>query len=285
VITDELRRSYLARLGFEYEPPSIDALQRLHRAHLEKVPYETFWLHLGEQWSTDPQAAIERIVNDGRGGYCFHVNGALHELLCALGYQATRHVGTVHGPGGPTLEQYANHLALTVNIEGTTWYLDGGLGDALHEMLPLIEGMYTQGPLVFGLEQHGDEWRLLHDPTLGSFSGMTFSLEPAVADAFEVQHHYLSTSPNSHFAGVVTAQRRDADGTDIVRGLALTRVGSNARTLFFESASEWYAMLADVFGLHLQRVDSNSKRALWDKTYARHIAWQERQASKTLTLD
>jgi N-hydroxyarylamine O-acetyltransferase len=275
---------YLGRLGVERESPSVEALADLHRAHLETIPYETFWLHLGELWTTDSQTAVERIVNDGRGGYCFHVNGAFHELLVALGYPATRHVGTVHGPGGPTLEEYANHLALTVELEGTTWYLDGGLGDAIHEMLPLREGTYTQGPLTFALTQQGDEWCLLHDPTLGSFTGMTFSLEPAVADAFEVQHHYLSTSPNSHFAGTVTAQRRDAGGGDILRGLVLKRVGSNAGTSEFETAADWYTMLADIFGLHLTAVRSQAKEALWAKAYARHMIWRERQANKTPTL-
>ena len=34
---DELTASYLARLGLEPEPPSLDALQRLHRAQVEQV--------------------------------------------------------------------------------------------------------------------------------------------------------------------------------------------------------------------------------------------------------
>lgn len=34
--------AYLARLGLEHEPPSVDALFRLHKAHVERVPYEDF---------------------------------------------------------------------------------------------------------------------------------------------------------------------------------------------------------------------------------------------------
>ena len=52
---DELTASYLARLGLEPEPPSLDALQRLHRAQVERVPYETMWIHAGESWGIDPR--------------------------------------------------------------------------------------------------------------------------------------------------------------------------------------------------------------------------------------
>jgi hypothetical protein len=38
-----MRRS-LSRLGVEISAPSASALTELHRAHVELVPYETFWL-------------------------------------------------------------------------------------------------------------------------------------------------------------------------------------------------------------------------------------------------
>ena len=136
----ELRAAYLARLGLEAEPPSADALLRLHRAQVEQVPYETLWIHTGEGWGVDVRASRwRRSPTEGRGGYCFHLNGAFSVLLESLGYDVTRHVGGVHGPDGPTEQEMANHLVLTVaglptddNPDGT-WYVDAGLGDALHE--------------------------------------------------------------------------------------------------------------------------------------------------------
>ena len=51
-----------------------------------------------------------------------------------------------------------NHLVLTVadlptneNPSGV-WYVDAGLGDALHEALPLVAGEYEQGPFHLRLE-------------------------------------------------------------------------------------------------------------------------------------
>lgn len=147
------RDAYLARLGLEAEPPSVAALFRIHRAHVERVPYETLWIHLGERWGVGVGESVARIASQRRGGYCFHLNGALGELLRALGYDVRTHVGGVHGPGGATDAEMANHLVLTVwgmptdaNPDGT-WYVDAGLGDALHEPLPLLAGPYEPGPI------------------------------------------------------------------------------------------------------------------------------------------
>ena len=184
--------AYLRRLGVEAEPPSVDGLRRLHRAHVERVPYETFWIHLDQAWGIEPEASLRRIARDGRGGYCFQLNGSLSLLLDALGYRVTRHVGGVHGPDGPSVEALTNHLVLVVHglpdedSPDGRWYVDAGLGDALHEPLPLVPGTYQQGPLRFELRATDDgvgDWHLTHDP-VGSFPGMSFRAEPTGMDAF-----------------------------------------------------------------------------------------------------
>ncbi|MEO7369364.1 MAG: arylamine N-acetyltransferase, partial [Ilumatobacteraceae bacterium] len=96
-----LQAAYLARLGLDAEPPSVEALLRLQSRHVERVPYETLWIHAGEAWGLDPAESVARIALHGRGGYCYHLNGALAELLESLGYVVHRHVGGVHGADGP----------------------------------------------------------------------------------------------------------------------------------------------------------------------------------------
>ena len=48
-----------ARLRIDAEPPSVDALHRIHRAHVDRIPYETTWIQLGEQWTIDTDAAVD----------------------------------------------------------------------------------------------------------------------------------------------------------------------------------------------------------------------------------
>ena len=152
------RDAYLARLGLDAEPPSVEALFRIHRARVERVPYETLWIQLGERWGVDTAGSVARIALRRRGGYCFHLNGALHERL------------------------------------------------------PLLAGAYDQSPFHLVLSQTpgtvGD-WHLSHDPA-GGFAGMAWRSAPVEMDAFAERHAWLSTSPDSGFVRVLTAQRRDA---------------------------------------------------------------------------
>ena len=64
---DATRDAYLARLGLDAEPPSAEALFRLHRAQVERVPYETLWIHLGEGWGIDAAESFRRIATQPMG--------------------------------------------------------------------------------------------------------------------------------------------------------------------------------------------------------------------------
>jgi N-hydroxyarylamine O-acetyltransferase len=72
------------------------------------------WIPAGERWSIDPMQAAWRIAFAGRGGYCYHLNGALGVLLRWLGYAVRGHVGGVQADGEPSPNAMGNHLVLTV---------------------------------------------------------------------------------------------------------------------------------------------------------------------------
>jgi N-hydroxyarylamine O-acetyltransferase len=283
MIATSTRDAYLRRLRLPAEAPSIDALVRLHRAQVEQVPYETTWLHLGEPWSVDPMASVQRIAHGGRGGYCFHVNGAFSLVLTALGYRVTRHVGGVHDAGAPIEPALGNHLVLIVhdlptdaNPDGR-WLVDAGLGDGLHEPLPLVPGEYRQGPFTFRLTAEADGgWHLDHDE-LGSFAGVAITAEPVAITRFEERHHFLSTSPESSFARTPTVQRRRADGVDMLRGLVLTSIGPDgvSKTVV-EDRDDWFALLGTL-GLRL-RIPAAACERLWINVTAAHAAWAEHAA-------
>jgi arylamine N-acetyltransferase len=254
----------------------------LHRRHVERIPYETIWIHAGEGWGIDPVDSVRRVALEGRGGYCFHLNGAFSELLGALGYRVTRHVGGVHGPDGPSADELTNHLVLTVadlptdgNPDGT-WYIDAGLGDALHEALPLAAGAYEQGPFTLVLDSTPHaiaDWHLTHDP-LGGFTGMSWRAAPAEMLEFADRHAWLSTSPDSGFVKVLTAQRRDATGVDVVRGLMLSRIGEGASTSEpLVRRDDWFGVMADVFDLRFESLPSETLDTLWTRLLAAHHAW------------
>ncbi|WP_281066780.1 arylamine N-acetyltransferase family protein [Streptomyces inhibens] len=160
-------QQYLRRLGLPApRAPSVAGLFALHRAHVEQVPYETLEIQLGRPTTVDPYESADRIMR-GRGGYCYHLNGAFATLLTTLGYEVQWHVAGLQPDAGMPAGANGNHVALTVECEGRTWFADVGLADALHEPMPLREGTYQQGLMTFGLRPSAAEpggWRFDHDP-------------------------------------------------------------------------------------------------------------------------
>jgi N-hydroxyarylamine O-acetyltransferase len=277
--------AYLARLQVDHPgPPSAEGLRALHEAHVERVAYEALEIHLGRPTSVDPHEAATRIVARGRGGYCYHLNGAFSLLLEALGYDVVWHragiqVGT---DPGPITAERANHLALTVHglpserSPGGGWLADVGLGDGLHGPLPLAAGSYVQGPFRYTLGPSRTEpggWRWDHDRA-GSFNGMDFRPARASQADFRARHAHLSTSPDSSFVRTCSVVRRDATGVDVLTGCVLTRVGEAGRPpVVLERPPDWYAALHDVFGLALDDVGAAERARLWRRIRAAHEAW------------
>jgi N-hydroxyarylamine O-acetyltransferase len=281
-IGSALRTAYLRRLGLDHEPPSVEALQRLHRRQVERIPYETMWMHAGEMWGIDPLESVTRIALQGRGGYCYHLNGAFAELLRSLDYEVVRHVGGVHGPGGPDAASAGNHLVLTVRglpsdeNESGVWYVDVGLGDALYEAVPLAAGDFEQLPFRLSLEASETSvghWHLAHDPK-GGFVGMSWTTAAAEMGDFEAKHVWLSTSPDSPFLSVAMAEHRDASGVDVIRGLILSRVAASTTSSEpLTNRTDWFGALADLFDLRFEATAPETLDHLWERVVAAHRAW------------
>jgi N-hydroxyarylamine O-acetyltransferase len=58
----------------------------------------------------------------------------------------------------------------------------------------------------------------------------------------------------------------------------LSRIERDAtHTTLLADEGEWFAALADVFGLDLRDVDAPERRALWERVQAQHEVWAAQQ--------
>lgn len=254
---------YLSRLGLARRPPSVGYLFDLHRAHVSRIPYTNAEVLRRRSAPIEPSACVAQVVA-GKGGYCFHLNGALSWLLRELGFAVTLHRGFVRTRGNDD-EVQLNHLALVVHDLDGTWFVDAGLGDAIYEPLPLTPGRYAQGPFSYGLEAAGDRWRFIHDES-GSFESMEFESAAARFEDFAEAHHRLSTSPDSSFLKFLTAQVRLADRVSMVRCCTATVIDSSGSgKTALDSTPEWNAALA--------RIGVADCADLWASQRETHEAW------------
>jgi len=280
-LPDRHASAYLEHLGVDARRGEVDAaaLAALTRAHVARVPYENVDIFRGCPPGIEPLASVERLLA-GRGGYCYHLNGALFALLRWLGVDATRHVSGVQshaaaaapGPNG-------NHLGITARtLDGTEWFVDVGFGDGPAAPLPLTWGEHEQDGFTYGLRPSSltpGGWRFEHDPR-GAFVGADFARAPATTDSFAEMHGELSTSPTSGFVRVATVIRRVPGRVEMLRGcVSSTITPSGAERREVESADDWWGIVVDHFGLAYGDLPAGEKARVWERVRLTHEEWSE----------
>ena len=277
----EATAAYLARLGVDAAlPPTYDTLLRLHRAHLDAVPYENLGIMLGRPPSVDPLASLARVGEVGRAGYCFHQNGALGTVLAELGFELSRRHGHVWTSEGDRDDGYLNHLVLVVDglptddNPGGRWWVDVGLGDAFRDPVAVTVGRHDQSGFRYEItEVRDDGWSFRHDRA-GAFTGIEVSSRSTEQPVVEAAHARLSAPEDGRFAKVLVVQRRDETGVDTVRDCLHHRTRpEDATETELTSYDAWRAALVDGARLSLEGVEDGELRELYDVQWAKHLAW------------
>jgi arylamine N-acetyltransferase len=249
-----------------------------------RVPYENIDIYRGHPPGIEPISCVDRVLA-GRGGYCYHLNGAFATLLEWLEVDVTRHVSGVQGSAtddGPRLS--ANHLGLTARLpDGSEWFVDAGLGDGPTKPLPLVFGRYEEDGFTYELKPStlgADGWRFEHDPR-GAFVGADFARAPTTTERFLEKHHELSTAPTSGFVRVVAIMRRVESGVEFLRGCThSTATASGTTSREITSEDEWWGTVIDGFGLRGYIDLPAAERArVWAKVRLAHEEWEASRAA------
>ena len=255
-VDPELVDGYLARLGFGERPePTPEALAALQVAHLHRVPFENLDLHVGRRITIDVDRFVRKVVVDGRGGFCYELNGSVAWLLASLGWDVHPLEARVHGPGGPT--QPFDHLCLRVG-GAEPRLVDVGFGDCFDMPLPLRAGEVhhdTNGD--FALAVVDDEWT---DLVRGDRPAYRFSSRAHALDDFAPGCEFHQT-PASHFMGSTVCSRRTDRGRVTLSGLTLITTVDGTRTESPVEPDDLGPLLAGEFGVVLAPADLERLRA------------------------
>ena len=186
--------AYLDRIAYNGSVgPDLATLKRLHWAHLLAIPYEGLDVHFRTPLTIDPAAAYAKIVERGRGGWCYEMNGLFGWALEQIGFHVTRLSGGGGELGKPT--QFGNHLVLQVDLDGESWVADVGFADGPIEPYRLVEGPFEQRGFSFRLERLSSEvWRM-HNHAFGARPYFDAGLtdEAALARRCDAQQNELDS--------------------------------------------------------------------------------------------
>lgn len=241
---------YLERIRYS-GPVAVDVptLSALQRAHMTTVPFEN--LHVAGRLGvrTDLGWSVSKIVDQGRGGWCFEVNGAFGALLEALGFDVNL-LGAAVLLQGPSA--VIDHLTLEVTLD-EPWLVDVGFGEgfiiplALNRSDPQDGG---DGSYQFLASPQGTTLARLDQTGVPSANYRFKRVVHRLAD-FDEASQRLQTDPASPFIEKPFATRLLDGGPDRVT-LLRDRVKTLRDGVWSEepvSPADWNQVLRHRFGL------------------------------------
>jgi N-hydroxyarylamine O-acetyltransferase len=261
-------RDYFQRIGWSgVTAPTLDTLGALLRAHNHNVPFENLDIQFGNTLTTKVEDAYDKIVNSGRGGWCYEQNGLFGWALSQIGFDVRRIAASVmRAHRGPT--SHANHLTLIVSLpdDDARWLVDAGFGGSLLQPIQLEEGAHYHPPFTVGLRQLDDDsWQFWESLDDGEFS-FDFEDVPADERAMSDRCHYLQTDPESGFVQNLVCQLRRPYSHIVLRGRVFSIVTSDGKhKRVLDSSDELVATLSDKFNLIAPEAAN-----LWGQICERH---------------
>lgn len=247
--------SYLQRIKIsQLDKPNLSFLSKLQEQHLLTVPFENLNIHQGKKIVLEEDRIFEKIVDKGRGGFCYELNGLFCWLLRSLDFSVSMVSSQVHRVAEDRFTPEFDHMVLLANLK-KTYLVDVGFGDTFRKPIVLpdgivedISGMYRVQP--FGStpdtyilqKQENNIWQHVY----------CFTAHPQVISDFEEMCTFHQTSPESHFTQEIICTMATKNGRVSLSDNSLTITDGSAKMKTkVVSDKDFKNKLRDHFGLQL----------------------------------
>lgn len=253
--------AYMERVGLAGRPKWGE----VHRAHACSIPFENLDPHMGIPVSLEPDALVDKLVGEGRGGYCFEQNLLLAAALEALGATVEPMLARVRWGVPEGIQMPRTHLVLRVGINGQMWHADVGFGaGTLLEPIPFGPGgPHAQSGWRFQVVAEGSEL-VLQSEAHGEWHDVyAFVPQPVPRVDIEVSNWFTATHPNSRFVTGLIVSTQRPDGTRVAlsdwHDLVLT-IRTPAQTTVTAVARDMIPrLLGEHFGLTGFELDASGR--------------------------
>ncbi len=245
-------KGYLERIGVADldQCQDLATLTLLQRQHLRNVPFENLDIHWKRPIVLDTERFYKKIVIDGRGGFCYELNGAFNDLLRRVGFD-TRLVsarvfnGTTHGPE-------FDHAAIIVTIADKEYLVDVGFGAFTTDPLRFELGEKQQDPSgIFVIRKFDDDYAEVAKLENSNWeSEYIFQDVARKLSDFTEMCDFQQYSPESHFTKGKLCSIMTETGRKTLseKSFIVTSNGHKSETPV-RSEAEFYDLLMSEFGI------------------------------------
>lgn len=252
--------AYFERIGYTGErTPTLATLRAIHARHPQAIAFENLDPLLGRPVPLDARSLEQKLIRNGRGGYCFEQNLLFSHVLESIGFHVTGLKARVLWNSGNASE-YENpprsHMLMRVDLDGQVYIADVGFGGQTLtgplRLEPDIEQVTPHEPFRF--VKVGDDFVLQSKIRSGWTALYLFDLQEQFLADYEVSNYYVSTHPSSLFTQTLFIARPDVDRRYTLFGSELKVHHLNGRTerRVIESVAELREALAGAFRLTLR---------------------------------
>jgi N-hydroxyarylamine O-acetyltransferase len=223
--------AYLRRIGIDKEVPTLNYLKRLHKAHLKHIPFENLDIHYGQKIILGYDKVFAKVIERGRGGFCYELNGLFYQLLLNLGFKCHLISGRVKNKETGEFGREFDHMIILLADQNDRWLVDVGFGEGFIEPkkidTKIVQMDYTR---YWRMSQDPDENYLLQRSNDASHfeTVYQFDLIPRQMIEFMGMCEFHQTSKDSFFTGGKLITQLTDDG----------RVTLTDRTLKIHSLAE-----------------------------------------------
>jgi len=247
--------SYLQRIKIsQLEKPNLSFLSELQKHHLLTVPFENLDIHQGEKIVLDENRIYEKIVDNGRGGFCYELNSLFCSLLHSLDFSVSMVSSRVYRLAEDRFTPEFDHMVLLVNL-AKTYLVDVGFGDTFRKPIALPDGIVEDNSGTYRLQPFGSapDAFILQKQENNSWQHVyCFTAHPRVISDFEEMCTFHQTSPESHFTQEIICTMATKNGRVSLSDNSLTITDGSAKMKTkVVSDKDFRHKLRDHFGIQL----------------------------------
>lgn len=261
--------AYLGAMGLDARtltdgPPTLELLERLHRAHVATFPFGNVDVLLGDHPGVAPATTFDQLVARRRGGYCFEHAQLFAAALETLGYTVRRALGRVR-----SLQSPRTHMTVLVDLSGVRYLCDPGFGFSIAGPVPLRDGacrvdtgqtfavgrVADEGWPLWSLTRNGRMEHVLDESTVHPADVRMGHLMTSTGDNSVFRHHLMVMrhTPQGHVTVTEHGVTERAAGQqtrqqELTAGEVVDRVRAVGVTLSEEVAGRLTSVVQDLRG-------------------------------------
>lgn len=249
--------AYLNRIRYNGSlAPTLQTLIDLHYHHVLAITFENLFPFLKKHVLLDLDSLQRKIVDGGKGGYCFEQNQLFYQVLVGLGFSVKGLSARVLWNVPPSVTTARAHMLLLVQLPEGAFIADVGFGGlTLPSPLLLQErGEQKTSHESFRIDQEEEEYVLMAKIQNSWKPMYRFTLQEQSKADYEVANWFTSTHPRSPFVNGLMIAKTTTEARYGLRNneLSIHSVSGKTEKHILTSPSQLKTVLQEVFQVNLE---------------------------------